>query len=293
MIPGEAMDAFSLIIPCHNEGASIRDTVVAAMKTLEQACGSFEIIVVDDGSTDDSPQILQQLKNTHVQVITHPSNLGYGACLKSGIAGSRHPWIGICDGDGTYPVDRFPELFEFAGDHDMVVGERTGKIRAIPLMRRPAKWFLNKYASFLVNRRIRDVNSGMRIFKRESVLKYWSIFPDGFSFTTTQTLAMIMGNHPIKYHPVDYRKRRGRSKIRPLRDTYNFIMLIMRTAMLFNPLRVLMPLFFFIFFLSLLSVVRDIYLVNLTDTTVILFIFSIIILMIGLLADLINQRFPR
>ena len=286
------MEAISLIIPCHNEGAAIIDAVTTARETLSANCPSFEIIVIDDGSTDDSPRQLEQLDDPQIHVITHRINMGYGACLKTGITKSRYPWIGICDGDGTYPVDRFPDLFQYSEDHDMVVGERTGKIRAIPLLRRPAKWLLNRYASFLVNRKIRDVNSGMRIFKKETVLKYWQIFPDGFSFTTTQTLAMILGNHPIKYVPVDYRKRKGRSKIRPIKDTYNFILLIMRTTMLFNPLRVFMPLFFLTFFLFLVSLGRALSMVKQTDTTGILFIFSIIILMIGLLADLINKKFP-
>jgi len=282
-------EGISIIVPCYNEAGSIVSTITDLHRVLSDDKRDFEIIIVNDASNDLSGVELQEIQLPHTRVLTNDFNRGYGASLKVGIEHSRYLWIGITDADGTYPVASFPELFAHMDGHDMVVGTRTAKKRAIPLLRRPAKWFLNRFASYLVNRKISDVNSGMRIFKKEIALKYWKLFPEGFSFTTTLTLSSIMGHHRIKNHPIDYLKRKGRSKIHPLKDTYNFFMLIMRITMLFNPLRIFMPVFFFTSFLTLVSLGRDIYFINLTDTTVMLFIFSLIILMMGLLADLINK----
>lgn len=280
----------SMIIPCFNEAGSIAGTVEKLVQVMRAARHDFEIIAVDDGSTDDSGDEVGRLALPEVRVVRSDFNLGYGASLKIGIENSRYDWIGITDADGTYPVGRFPDFLPFMEEYDMVVGTRTGKMRAIPLSRRPAKWFLNKFSSYLVDRKIIDVNSGMRLFKKEAAQKYWKLFPDGFSFTTTLTLSLVMGRHRIKEVSIDYLKRKGRSKIHPFKDTYQFLLLILRITMLFNPLRIFMPAFFFTAFLTVLSLVRDIYLVNLTDTSVMLIIFSIIILLIGLLADLINKR---
>jgi glycosyltransferase involved in cell wall biosynthesis len=280
----------SIIIPCHNEAGTITETISQLDRIMGKCQFPYEIIVIDDASTDETGLKLTTLKNRNIRILSNPHQLGYGASIKVGIRNSKFRLIGICDADGTYPLNRFPDLLKEAGDNDLVVGERTGKVRSIPLFRRPAKWFLNRFASYLVKRKIKDVNSGMRVFGKEAAIKYWNLYPDGFSLTTTMTLAFIMGNHGIKNIPIDYMKRKGRSKIRPFQDTYNFILLIMRLAMLFNPLRIFMPAFFLVFFMTLASLGRDIYNLNLTETTVMLFIFSIIILMIGLLADLINKK---
>jgi glycosyltransferase involved in cell wall biosynthesis len=280
----------SIIIPCHNESGTIEETIEKLNRALMKSGNQYEIIIVNDASTDNTLDILDKSKTRKTRIVTNHYQLGYGASIKIGIKHSRFRWIGICDADGTYPLDRFDDLLKQAGEYDMVVGERTGKVRAIPLLRRPAKWFLNRFASYLVRRKINDVNSGMRVFNKEIAVQYWNLYPDGFSLTTTITLAFIMGNHQIKNVSIDYMKRRGRSKIRPFKDTYNFILLILRLAMLFNPLRIFMPAFFFVFFMTLVSLGRDIVNLNLTETSVMLFIFSIIILMIGLLADLINKK---
>jgi glycosyltransferase involved in cell wall biosynthesis len=282
----------SILIPCHNEADSIQETVGKIIQVMTPVDKEFEIIVINDGSTDNSLEKLNEITLDTLKVLNNEENLGYGSSLKNGIKESKYPWIGIVDADGTYPVERFPDFLNYCDECDMVIGVRTGKIRAIPLIRRPAKWFLNRFSSYMVNRKIEDVNSGMRIFKKELALKYWNLFPEGFSFTTTLTLSSIMGNHKIKNLSIDYMKRKGKSKIHPIKDTYNFVLLILRIIMLFNPLRISMPIFFFSTFLTVLSIARDIYILNLTDTTVILFIFSIIILMIGLLADLINKKIP-
>ena len=283
----------SVIVPCYNEAAEIVKTIDALAAVFEPHFENYEIVVVDDASTDESRERLTKIRSKPVIVIHNSHNQGYGASLKIGIEQSRYEWIAITDADGTYPLQAFAEFFPFMKDFDMVVGVRTGKKRSVPLLRRPAKWFLNRFSSYLVRRKIIDVNSGMRIFQRDIARRYWNLFPSGFSFTTTLTLATIMGNKKIKEISINYLKRIGKSKIHPIRDTYNFFLLILRITMLFNPLRVFMPSFFITLFLAFLSLARDIYNLNLSETSVTFFVFSAIILMVGLLADLINKRLPR
>ena len=284
------LKGLSMIIPCFNEAESINKTIEELDISLKISGMKYEIIIVDDGSTDGSSERIEELKVKDLILVKNKINLGYGASIKAGIRQSRFEWIGICDADGTYPVERMKDMIPFFKDHDMVIGIRTGDVKAVPFLRRPAKWFLNKFSSYLAMRKIRDVNSGFRFFKKEVILKFWNIFPDGFSFTTTSTMLFTMENLKVKNVSIDYFKRKGKSKIRPIRDTYNFFLLIMRITMLFNPLRIFMPVFFFTLLLSFGSLARDIYIRNLTDTTVLLFVFSLIIFLIGLLADLINRR---
>ena len=284
------LKGLSMIIPCFNEAESIKKTIEELDISLKKTGMRYEIIIVDDGSTDGSSGRIEELKIKDLVPIKNEFNLGYGASIKEGIKKSRYDWAGICDADGTYPVDRIVDMTPFFKDHDMVIGVRTGDVKAVPLLRRPAKWFLNKFSSYLAMRKIRDVNSGFRFFKKEVILKFWRMFPDGFSFTTTSTMLFTMENLKVKNIPINYFKREGKSKIRPIKDTYNFFLLIMRITMLFNPLRIFMPIFFFTLLLSFGSLTRDIYIRNLTDTTVLLFVFSLIIFLIGLLADLVNRR---
>lgn len=281
-------EGLSVIIPCHNEAATLPET----LRKVGAALGQHEIIVVDDASTDKTGEFLRGLDNPRVRVIRHETKLGYGASLKSGILASRFSWIGITDADGTYPVEELARFLRFRDRYDMIVGARVGIIRKIPLIRRPAKWLINKLASYIARRKIPDVNSGLRLFKKEIARQYWTIFPDGFSFTTTLTLAMYMGRYRIHYVPIDYMKRGGKSKIHPVKDTYQFILLILRLAMLFDPLRIFMPPFFIIVSLAFVSLIRDIVHLNLAETTVTLFVAAILLLMLGLLADLINKKFP-
>jgi len=284
------LKGLSMIIPCFNESESIKKTIEELDVSLKRSGMKYEIIVVDDGSTDGSSGKIEELKVKELILVKNEINLGYGASIKAGIRKSSFEWIGICDADGTYPVERMKDMIPFFKDFDMVIGVRTGDVKAVPFLRRPAKWFLNKFSSYLAMRKIRDVNSGFRFFKKEVILKFWNIFPDGFSFTTTSTMLFTMENLKVKNISINYFKRKGKSKIRPIRDTYNFFLLIMRITMLFNPLRIFMPVFFFMLLLSFGSLTRDIYIRNLTDTTVLLFVFSLIIFLIGLLADLINRR---
>jgi len=160
------------------------------------------------------------------------------------------------------------------------------------MSRRPAKWMLNKLANYLTGTKIPDLNSGLRVMKKDIVMNYVHLLPDGFSFTTTITLAMLTNNYRVEFVPIEYKIRSGKSKIRPIRDTMNFIQLIIRTVLYFDPLKIFLPISAF-FFISSIAVLALSYLFTpkiMDITTVILFISGVQILAIGMIADLIDKR---
>ncbi len=278
----------SIVIPAHNEEKAIGAVLDELIEVLEGQ--KYEIIVVDDGSTDKTPKIVQ--KKDSIKLIQHHYNKGYGAAIKTGIKNATNEVILIIDGDGSYPVKAIPELLKEADKYDMVVGARTGKEVKIQLYRRPAKWFLSKLANYLAETKIPDLNSGMRIFRRKEVERFLNILPNKFSFTTTLTLAYHTTGLLVKYVPINYYKRAGKSKIRPFKDGFNFIMLIFRTITYFNPLKVFLFVGFafflaavFIFLYSALFSGRF-----MDVTTIVLVVAAIQTIIFGLLADLVVRR---
>jgi len=278
----------SIVIPTHNEEKAIGAVLDELIEVLEGQ--KYEIIVVDDGSTDKTPKIVQ--KKDSIKLIQHHYNKGYGAAIKTGIKNATNEVILIIDGDGSYPVKAIPELLKEADKYDMVVGARTGKEVKIQLYRRPAKWFLSKLANYLAETKIPDLNSGMRIFRRKEVERFLNILPNKFSFTTTLTLAYHTTGLLVKYVPINYFKRAGKSKIRPFKDGFNFIMLIFRTITYFNPLKVFLFVGFafflaavFIFLYSALFSGRF-----MDVTTIVLVVAAIQTIIFGLLADLVVRR---
>ncbi len=280
-------NSITIIIPAYNETQNIED-VCSRIKNICLQYG-WQLLVVDDGSTDDTARIVEKI---NVEIVKHHENRGYGAALKTGIRHADSKWIMIIDADGTYPIEAIEELAGKIENTDMVVAARTGKNVNIPLIRRPAKWLINILANYLVKRKIPDLNSGLRIFRKELAEKFIKILPNGFSFTTTITLAALSNNYIVDYLPINYKKRQGKSKIRPVYDTLNFVQLILRTVLYFNPLRIFVPLSL-ILFLSSFSVLilSYIFVGRIHDaTTVLLAITGLQILIIGLIADLIDKK---
>ncbi len=285
----------SIVVPAFNEEEGI-EGVVRRLAGLTFDQGELEILVVDDGSTDGTREVLERLSGefASLKVIEKPRNEGYGAALLTGFSAAKHSVVVITDADGTYPEDRIGELVEIVKEGaDMAIGSRTGADVHIPLIRRPAKAFLRKLASFLAEFPIPDLNSGLRAFRRDFVLTYRGILPKGFSFTTTITLAALTNHHQIEYLPIDYAARKGRSKIRPIRDTLGFMALIVKTVLYFNPLKVFYPLTWFVGLGFVASLGYDLFWEtppNLGDKTVLLFVATMQILTMGLFADLICKR---
>lgn len=275
----------AVILPAYNEAAGIGDTLNRVREVLAGFNRSSEIIVVDDGSTDGTGQ---RAAECGVRVISHPWNRGYGAALKTGILATHARAIMIMDADSTYPPDAIPRLYAKLDGADMVVGSRMLTSKGVAWVRRPGKWMLNRFASYLVGRHIPDLNSGQRVMRRDTVLRYMHLCPSGFSFTSTITLAMIANGHNVIYEPIDYLRRAGRSKIRASHFA-SFILLVVRAIVLFNPLKVFLPAGAVVFLVGVGKLIQDIYLQNLSETAVMAFLSAMTIWAVGLLADMISR----
>jgi glycosyltransferase involved in cell wall biosynthesis len=277
------MSKISVVIPAFNEEASI-DSVIGEIKdTLMENGYDFEIIVVDDASQDSTAK---KARNMNVKLLQHPYNKGYGASLKTGIRQAQGEIIVISDADGTYPVRDIPTLLHYMDSFDMVVGARIGRNVKMPWVRRPAKFILSRLAALLVSMKVPDLNSGLRAFKKDIVLDLLPSLPSGFSFTTTLTLAMLSDEYDVKFVPIDYYERKGRSKIRPIEDTYNFALLIIRMIMYYNPLRIFLPIASLLFLVAMAVVLYDIIVFHLVTKSALLLTFvAIQVGVTGLLAD--------
>jgi glycosyltransferase involved in cell wall biosynthesis len=274
----------SVVIPAFNEVNAIGPQIENVRQVMEASGWPFEIIVVDDGSSDGTSEAVRVQA---VRLVQFPYNRGYGDALKAGIATAQNEWIVITDADGTYPSEAIPGMLERAGEYDMVVGARTSGVN-IPAMRRPAKWFLGKLAGFLAEQPIPDLNSGLRVMRKSLVQKFEHLLPSGFSFTTTITLAMLCNNFRIYYQPIDYLRRVGSSKIRP-KHAYQFLMLILRTVVYFNPLRVFLPLGAAFFVPGLITLVYDLAHLHISQSAVVAMLGGIILWAIGMLADQVSK----
>ena len=284
------VNTVSIVMPAFNEEMTVKATITEMRELLTGAGISAEFIVVDDGSQDDTAR---QAKTGGARVIQHRSNRGYGASLKTGIAEASYDNIVITDADGTYPAHYLPQMLEELEHVDMVVGARTGNNVHIPLVRRPAKWALNLLANYVSGRKIPDLNSGLRAFRREVVMQYFAILPDQFSFTTTITMAMLCDKYAVSYIPIDYRKRSGRSKIVPW-DAGSFAILILRIAMLFKPLRVFIPLALFCLAYGLTKGSIDIYRdPNISASAILAMISAMQLTLVGMLGEAIASRLGR
>jgi len=231
------MEGVSVIVPAYNETSGI----AGVLNDINSALAGIkhEILVVDDGSTDDTASVATSVNG--VRVISHGHNRGYGAALKTGLRRAAYDRVLIIDADASYPEGSIPKLVEMSREADMVVGARTGRHVEESRMRRWVKRIIGGLANYLGETSIPDLNSGLRIFRRDLALKYINLLPSGFSFTSTITLVFLSEGFHVEYLPIDYRKRKGWSKFRPFHDTLNMLVLVIRTLVYFNPLRVFLP----------------------------------------------------
>lgn len=294
----------SVVIPAYNEQNAIGEQVKSVRQILSSHDLTFEIIVVDDGSSDKTAA---EALNAGAQLLHHQDNRGYGASLKTGILAAQYDVIVIIDADGTYPAEYIPEVVAKLDDSDMVVGARMGDKVNVPWMRQPAKYFLRKLAAYIAEQPIPDLNSGLRAFRRDCVRQYFSILPNRFSFTSTITLAYMVDDYFVVYMPIDYRRRVGRSKIVPW-HFMDFIVLILRLSMMFNPLKIFLPLALFTGTLGVLKALYDIAALfarsptwdwslllqpALSTSAVLLIFISLQLLMIGMVADGVIRRIAQ
>ncbi len=229
--------AVSVVVPAFNEQDSVGEVLAQVGRALAAAGMEHELIVVDDGSTDRTATAAAR---PGVCLLRHAVNRGYGAALKTGIKAAAHEAIVIVDADGTYPAAAVPEMVRALRAADMVVGSRNRGAAGLSRARSAAKWVLRLLAQYVTGKRIPDINSGLRAFRSGCAREYASILPDGFSFTTTLTVALLCDGAHILYHPIGYTVRTGASKLKPF-HFFDFLTLLARLCFLFRPLKVLLP----------------------------------------------------
>jgi len=275
----------SYVIPCYNEGMDVVESTIRDIQNLEVPAVR-EIILVDDGSDHDYSQFAGFQDTT---LYHHKHNKGYGASLATGIRHSRYDWIAILDADASYPIDKFPELLGLAGSFDMVVGARDWS--RISWIKKPTKFILKKLAGYIARSKIPDLNSGMRIFRREIYEDYKRYYPAGFSFSSTLTMVALTQGYEIEFSPITYMKREGKSKIRPVKDSARFTTQLIRLALYFNPMRVFIPLSVCIMLLSITRGILDFRETGeLRGMSQLLFVLAIQTFFFGLLAEIINKK---
>jgi glycosyltransferase involved in cell wall biosynthesis len=278
----------SVVIPAFNEARAVGEVVGRVRKTLQKAGFRHEVLVVDDGSLDETAR---RAALAGARVVSMGENRGYGASLKAGFRAAKGEVFAMLDADGTYPPEELPRLLRDLEGADMAVGARVKAGAAIPTLRRPAKWLLTRWAEYLSERRIPDLNSGLRVFRPEVYRRFQGLMPNRFSFTTTLTLSMECNGYVVKYRPVDYLPRVGESKIRPVADTLHFFQLVLRTVMYFKPLKFFVPVSLLMVGLGLgLGAAKMVREGGISDATTLLVVGGLEIAALGLLADLVVKR---
>jgi len=286
---GQNTPEISVVVPAYNEEGAIATDLEELKQALNATGIGYEIVVVNDGSEDNTAG--EAAKVSGIRLLTHEVNRGYGAALKTGIRNAQADIVVITDADGTYPPKYIPQLVQDIKDGaDMSVGARVGSSVAIPTIRKPAKWFLVQLASYLAEEQIPDLNSGLRAFRKDVVKRFFNILPSGFSFTTTITLGMLTNGYRVIYRPIDYLHRVGSSKIRPIKDTYNFILLILRTICYFNPLKVFTPPALLFGIIGIIKLIHGIFWEgDIAQAEMILLISAAQMLAIGMVAEMISK----
>jgi glycosyltransferase involved in cell wall biosynthesis len=280
---------YSIIIPCYNEGQVIRQVVATLQDFLGQHPEvSCEIIVVDDCSTDDTQRVLKQLEG--IRVIRHPINRGYGAAIKTGIRQAQGVFVATFDGDGQHNPADLLNLFQTIQSEDwaLVVGART-KLLHSSLWRMPGKWVLGWLANFLSRTKIPDLNSGLRVFRKEIISRYLHLCSDRFSFSTTSTLILLNRGYSLAYVPIQVNTRQGKSTV-SLMTGYETLLLILRVVCLFDPLRVFIPASVFLVISGILLGIYPYFILKrgLTTGSVLVILAGVLIFFFGLLADQIS-----
>ena len=284
----------TIILPCYNEEGHVVAEVERIARAMDDSGYSYELLAIDDGSTDQTLAKLHEAapRFPQLEVVPMPRNGGSGVVRRIGTQRARGEIVAWTDADMTYPNERIPELVRVLEKDpmvDQVVGARTSEQGTYKLLRVPAKWLIRKFAERLSGRRIPDLNSGMRAFRREVALPYLRLLPPGFSCVTTITLAFLSNNHEIQYVPIEYAQRAGSSKFKFVSDAYRYILQILRMIMYFNPLKVLMPLALTLLGVGALKAVYDVIVhpVHIADDTVLIVITGLIIGSVALLGDLV------
>jgi glycosyltransferase involved in cell wall biosynthesis len=281
----------TVVLPAFNEEEAIAKVIDDVRKAMDSSIYTYEILVVDDHCTDKTPEIA---KAKGARVVRKHSRGGSGASRRTGILNAEGEIIVMLDADGTYEASDIPKMLSFFPEYDQVNGARTSEQGTLKFLRFPAKWFIRKLACYLTSTDIPDLNTGLKAFKKDIMMKYLWVLPDGFSCVTTMTLAFLSNGYAVKYIPSAYHKRIGVSKFHPVKDTANYAQTVIRMVMYFKPLQVFLPLSgFLIVFAIIKSWLSLAYTSSLQESDIIIFMTAIMTLSLGMIADLIVTYYNR
>jgi glycosyltransferase involved in cell wall biosynthesis len=288
-VTGAAIDV-SVVLPVYNEIGHLGQEVKRIRSALEASGRTFEIIVVDDGSSDGSGEALEEIEG--IRLIRFRTNRGAGSARKAGTAAAYGRVVVWTDCDLTYPNEDIPRLVDTLDEGwDQVVGARTSEQGTARAARVPAKWLIRRLASYLTDTKIPDLNSGLRAFRRDVGVQFLHLLPAGFSCVTTITLSFLANGYSVRYVPIDYFPRAGRSKWHWWADTRRYLLQVVRMVLMFNPLRVFGPVGVTLLTVGVGKVIYDLTTKSgriATNTIVVLFAAGVVV-MLGLLADLVVQ----
>ena len=278
----------SIVIPAFNESGSIANLI----SRVRQLHPDAEIIIIDDGSTDNTAE---EAKEAGATVYSHPYNIGNGAAVKSGIQLATGDILVLMDGDGQHQPEDIGRMLENFPEYDMVVGARTLRDQS-SLLRALGNAVYNRFASYAANFRIKDLTSGFRAIKADLARNFLYLLPNTYSYPTTLTLGVLRSGKSVRYIPIRTAKRSGgNSKVKLIQDGVRFFMIIIRIATLYSPMRVFLPVSLVMF---ILGMIRYIYTYvtegRFTNMSALLFVSSVTIFMMSLISEQITQlRFER
>jgi glycosyltransferase involved in cell wall biosynthesis len=285
-VPDASLDV-SIVLPVHNEAGHLADELDRITRSMDESPYSWEVIVVDDGSTDGSAEIAAGRDG--VRVLRSPRNRGAGTARRIGTEAARGRVVVWSDADMTYPNDQIPALVKELGSGDHIVGARTSEQGTVRILRVPAKWLIRRLAAYLTRTPIPDLNSGFRAFRRDVALQYTHQLPAGFSCVTTITMAFLMNGYSVTYTPIEYRPRAGTSKFHWLGDTRRYVLQVIRMILSYDPLRVVLPVATLLGVVFVAKLGYDLFDKDFRPAanTLLLGFLLLQVLVIGLLADLV------
>lgn len=279
----------TIVLPVFNESGHLLDEIKRVRAAMDSSAYSYEILVIDDGSTDGSADEVRSVDG--VRLVQFAQNRGSGAARRAGTALARGDIVVWTDADMSYPNDDIPSLVAQLDGWDMVVGARRTEEGTAKMLRVPAKWLIRRLAGFLTETRIPDLNSGFRAFRRSVAVQYLHLLPAGFSCVTTLTMSFLSNGYGVKYVPIDYATRAGTSKFHWWADTRRYVRQVIRMILLYNPMRFFLPIASVLGLIGAGKLLFDLITKDgrVATNTIVLFGTAIAFGLVALIADLLVQ----